>query len=195
VNAAEESAFKRQLDRLWAFSPERLWLRSIGLHRSGHWRLAFLLKQLNSLLYHNSLAPGARVSPDISLGHHSLGIVIHSDVEIGSDAMIWHNVTLVAGRLPRGARGTHGGGNGNAPAAQRSRIVIGDHVTIGANAVLIAPRGRTLTIGNGARVGAGTVVTEDVPRRTTVVGAPPRTYSRPRDRDDGGEQSEVEHSG
>jgi serine O-acetyltransferase len=186
-------SFKHRLRDLWVLSPERLWLLSTRLSRRGSWRTAFALKQLNSLIYHNSLSPEATVAEDISLGHNSLGIVIHSDVEIGRDVMIWHNVTLTAGRLP-GRRGRDPSANGSAP-AERSRIVIGDHVTIGANAVLIAPRGRTLQIGNGARIGAGTVVTEDVPNRATLVGAPPRVFPRPRDRHDGPEPSEMESSG
>jgi serine O-acetyltransferase len=188
-------SFKRLLRSLWVLSPERLWLLSTRLSRRGHRRTAFVLKQLNSLIYHNSLSPEATVAPDISLGHNSLGIVIHSDVEIGHDVMIWHNVTLTAGRLPgRGAHAPSSDGSGS-PSTERARIVIGDHVTIGANAVLIAPRGQTLHIGNGARIGAGTVVTEDVPRRATLVGAPPRMFPRPRDRQDGPEPSEMEPSG
>ncbi len=191
VNRAEERDFKRRLGRIWAFSPERLWLRSIELHRRGHWRLAFLLKQLGSLLYHNSLAPGASVAPDVTLGHNSLGIVIHSDVEIGSGVTIWHNVTLTAGRTP-GRGGAAAEANGAGP-VQRSRIVVEDHATIGAGAVLLAPRGKTLTIGRGARIGANAVVTEDVPNRYTVVPAPVRMLPRPRHRSDG-DTTEVEQT-
>jgi serine O-acetyltransferase len=182
-------AFKRLL------SPERLWLLSIRLHRSGRWRWAFIVKQLNSLIYHNSLAPGASVSPDVSLGHNGLGIVIHSDVEIGRDVMIWHNVTLVAGRKPRRG-GAEQATNGSGPASERrSRIIIEDHVTIGANAVLIAPRGETMRIGRGARIGAGTVVTESLPNRSTLIGAPNRLLDRPKRRGNDDEPTEVEHSG
>jgi serine O-acetyltransferase len=181
VNRAAESAFKRQLDSIWAFSPERLWLLSIRLHGAGHWRAAFLVKQLGGLLYRNSLSPGARVAPDVALGHNGMGIVVHSDVEIGADVTIWHNVTMVAGRVPRNA-GAEPASNGSGP-APRSRIVIEDHVTIGAGAVLIAPRGAVLRIGKGARIGANAVVTEDVENRCTVVPAPVRVLPRPKHRD------------
>jgi len=192
VSDTDLGRFKRQLGGLWVLSPERLWLGSMRLSRRGHWRAAFMLKQLGSLIYHNSLSPEATVAPDISLGHNSLGIVIHSDVEIGRGVTIWHNVTLTAGRLAH--RGQRASANGTGPTLpERSRIVIGDHVTIGTGAVLIAPRGGTLHIGNGARIGAGTVVTEDVPRRATVVGPPPRMYPRPRERHDGPEPTEIEH--
>jgi len=157
---------KLLLRPLWAWSPERLWLLSIALHRRGHWILAFALKQLNGFLYHNSLAPGATVSPDIFLGHNSLGIVINRNVEIGSGVTIWQNVTLAAGRVER--------------AREQGRIIIEDGVKIGANAVVMAPRGGTLRIGRGARVGAGTVVTQDVHAGTVIVSAEPRTFARKR---------------
>lgn len=155
---------KRRLSGLWLFSPERLWLLSISLQRHGHWRLAFAVKQLNTILYHNSLSPKATVSPDIALGHYSHGIVVNGNVEIGEHVKIWHNVTLTAGRRPRG-----GGGDG-----RPSRIVIEQGVKLGTNAVVIAPRGQCLRIGRGARVGAGAIVTGDVPARATVVGPPAR---------------------
>jgi serine O-acetyltransferase len=163
MSAQNLGSLRRMSMRLWLLSPERLWLMSIALQRSGRWRLAFAVKQLNTILYHNSLAPGASVGPDIALGHYSHGIVVNSNVEIGRRVKIWHNVTLTAGRLARGSGSD-----------VRSRIVVEDDVRIGTNAVLIAPRGGTLRIGRGARIGAGAIVTESVPERATVVSPPGR---------------------
>jgi serine acetyltransferase len=176
---ARLQVFKRWLSRFWVFSPERLWLTSIALRKRGHWMLAFWLKQVNTLVYHNSLAPVATVSPDIHLGHNSIGIVVTGSCEIGERVKIWHNVTLSAGRRiraapPSTASGEKGSADGRAFSGPPSRIIIEDDVKIGANAVVIAPRGRTLRIGRGARIGAGTVVTEDVPAGGTMVGPPAR---------------------
>lgn len=166
--------YKRRLRRLWVLSPERLWLASIALAGRGHWLLAFWLKQLNGLIYHNSLAPGATVSPDVFLAHNSLGIVVNRNVEIGSGVTIWHNVTLAAGLVERPRRRAEQAVGREIPPAVRSRIIVEDDVKIGANAVVIAPRGRTVRIGRGAAIGAGTVVTADVPPGRVVVSAPAR---------------------
>jgi serine O-acetyltransferase len=148
-------------------TPERLWLLAIGLRRSGHPRLAKLVKQLNSAIYHNSLGAGAEVAPDVHLGHHGLGTVIHDRVTIRGQVKIWHNVTLAVRATERSDH----------------RIVVEPGVMIGAGATLITPHGRGLRIGRGARVGAGAVVTRDVPDGVTVVGVPARPLPSS-DRDD-----------
>ena len=187
MNRERLQLLKHRLARFWLISPERLWLQSIALQRRGLWVAAFSLKQLNTLLYHNSLSPGASVSPDIRLGHNSIGIVVSGDVEIGARVKLWHNVTLSAGRPLRRpgevtdahraaeANGDRGAGSGRGP---RSRVILEDGVKIGANAVVIPARGHTVRIGRGARIGAGAVVTEDVPAGATVVGAAPRVLAR-----------------
>jgi serine O-acetyltransferase len=139
-------------------SPERLWRVSAWLRRKGLRRPALLIKKLNSVIYHNSLAPGASFSPDIRFGHHGFGTMVHSNVVIGQRVKIWHNVTLAV----RAATGSP------------HRIVIEDDVTIGANAVVVTPHEGSIHIGQGARIGAGAVVTQDVPAGATVVSAPVR---------------------
>ncbi|MEA2141343.1 MAG: serine O-acetyltransferase [Solirubrobacteraceae bacterium] len=140
-----------------AVSPEKLWLLSIALWARGHRRLATLVRNVNSALYHNSLPPGATVSPDIKFGHHSLGTVIHTNVVIGRRVKIWHNVTIA---MRAGAKSPY-------------RIFIEDDVNIGANSVVISPYRRDLRIGRGARIGAGAVVSRDVPPGSTVVSVQP----------------------
>lgn len=52
--------------------------------------------------------------------------------------------------------------------------MIGDDVIIGTGAIVIARPNTGLSIGDGARVGAGAVVTKDVAPGQTVVGVPAR---------------------
>jgi serine O-acetyltransferase len=115
-----------------------------------------LVRNVNSLLYHNSLPPGAVVGPDFRLRHHGFGTVIHTNVVIGQGVRIYHNVTIV---MRAGAKSPY-------------RIYIEDDVLIGANAVVISPERQDLRIGRGARIGAGAVVHADVPAGCVVVSAP-----------------------
>jgi serine O-acetyltransferase len=136
-------------------APERLWLLSIALHRRGHRSLARFVKNVNSAYYHNSLPPQVTLSPDIRLEHHGFGTVVHSNVVIGRRVRIYQNVTIA---VRGGAKSPH-------------RIYIEDDVLIGANAVVISPHHQDLRIGRGARIGAGAVVSADVPPGCSVVSA------------------------
>jgi serine O-acetyltransferase len=134
-------------------TPLKLWRASIALQRRGHGRAARLLSRFNTVLYGNSLSPLAAVAEGVWLGHHAFGTVVQDNVTIGRNVTIWHNVSLEA----------------EGPAD--TRLAIEDDVNIGAGAVIVAEPGTTLRIGRGARVGAGAVVTDDVPSGVTVVAA------------------------
>jgi len=143
-------------------SARRLWVISAALHHGGHPWLARCVKNLNSMLYHNSLPPEIVLSPDVRLGHHGVGTVLHPKVVIGKRVKIFQNVTMAV-----------------RPPTCSEQIVIEDGVVVGANAVIMTPRNRSIRIGRGARVGAGAVVTHDVPPRSIAISAPvevrPRT--------------------
>jgi len=86
-------------------------------------------------------------------------------IQIGDDTQIGHNVVLATidhDLNPQDRRRHYG------------PIVIGKRVWIGANAVIT----RGVTIGDGATIAAGAVVTEDVPENTVVVGVPARTIKQ-----------------
>jgi serine O-acetyltransferase len=150
------------MEKVGVLGPESLWRAAIWLRRRRARWLAKRIKNLNSVLYHNSLASGAVVGDDLYLGHHGMGVVVHDNVVLGHRVKIWQGVTLAV----------------RAPAGSPHRIVIGDDVEIGANAVVITPLGEGLTIGAGARVGAGAAVVHDVPAGATVVGNPARVVRR-----------------
>jgi serine O-acetyltransferase len=134
-------------------SPERIWYLSIAAQRRGHIRLARILKRVNGALYHNSLGIYASVGPHLRLEHHGFGVVVHSNVTIGRRVKIWQYVTLTVGDSP-------------------ARLIIEDDVHIGAHAVIITPRHGTMRIGRAARIGAGAIVTNDVPAGATMVSPP-----------------------
>ena len=136
-------------------TPERIWLTSIRLHRSGWRRAARVLKAINAVVYSTALPPEADVADDVVLWHHGLGIVIHPDTTIGRRVVIAHGVTIAAG----------------APHADSGLgVVIEDGVTIGAGACVIPREGYGLTLGRGCVVGANAVVTKDVAADAVAVG-------------------------
>jgi serine O-acetyltransferase len=147
----------------FVLSSRNLWLLSIAVHRAGYRRLAKAIKYFNAMLYCNSLPPDASsVSPDVGLGHHGFGTVVHPKVIIGRHVKIFHGVTISV----RPPDSTH-------------HVVIEDGVTIGANSVVMTPRNRGIRIGRRSRVGAGAVVTHDVPPETLAVS--PSAELRPRE--------------
>ena len=83
---------------------------------------------------------------------HGMGVVIGETAEIGENVTIYQGVTL--------------GGTGFATGKRHPTVE--DNVTIGSGAKLLGP----ITIGHGAKIGAGAVVIHDVPPNSTVVGNP-----------------------
>jgi serine acetyltransferase len=94
-----------------------------------------------------------RVGPGLSLDH-AYGIVVHPDAVLGSGCVLIQGVTI-------GQKSS--AGENRAP-------MIGDGVTFGANASALGP----IHIGDGARIGAGAVVLQNVPAGATAVGVPAR---------------------
>ncbi len=92
-----------------------------------------------------------RVGPGLTLDH-AYGIVVHPDAVLGSRCVLIQGVTIGRRRAT---------GEQEAP-------VIGDGVSFGANASALGP----IHIGDGARIGAGAVVLQDVPAGATAVGVP-----------------------
>lgn len=93
--------------------------------------------------------------------YHGYCLVIHPETRIGKNVTLRHCVTL-------GNRGT---------ANASGTPVLHDDVEVGAHAIVIGP----VTVGAKAVIGAGAVVTKDVPPGAVVAGNPARVlYFRPR---------------
>ena len=81
-------------------------------------------------------------------------MVIGETAEIGDDVLLYQGVVLGGTTLNKGKR----------------HSTIGNNVVMGAGAVALG----AITIGDGARIGAGSVVVKSVPPGATVVGIPGR---------------------
>jgi len=108
-------------------------------------------------------ADGVSVGNNTDLGPYT---VIYGKVSIGNFVMISPHVMLVAGTHNFDSRAIPMRSQGGAI----QEIVIGDDVWIGANAVILGGR----RIGEGAVIGAGSVVTKDVEPYAIVAGNPAR---------------------
>jgi serine O-acetyltransferase len=99
--------------------------------------------------------PGARIGERFFIDHGS-GVVIGETSEIGDDVMLYHQVTLGATGWWRHDRNHRA----------KRHPTLEDGVTIGVGASILGP----VTIGARSRIGALSIVTEDVPPDSVVVG-------------------------
>jgi serine O-acetyltransferase len=152
-------------------------LHAIAIHRAAHrlWKRglflpARLLSQMSRAVTGIEIHPGARIGEGVFIDH-GMGVVIGETSSVGNNVTMYQGVTLGGTGKERGKR----------------------HPTVEANAVIgvgAAVLG-AVTIGAGARVGAGSVVLKDVPPHATAVGMPARAVSW---RDpESGEMRRLEH--
>jgi serine O-acetyltransferase len=100
---------------------------------------------------------GVEIHPAAVIGKsffidHGAGVVIGETAVIGDRVTLYQGVTLGGTGFQRGKR----------------HPTLRDNVTVGSGAKLLGP----IDVGAGAKVGANTVVVEDVPPGATVVGNP-----------------------
>lgn len=133
---------------------------ALGLHRIAHWlwegRLYFIARLVNHFarfLTAIDIHPGAKIGRHFFLDHGFS--VIGETAEIGDDVTIYQNVTL-------------GGTNPSAGASGKRHPTIRSRVVIGSGAQVLGP----IEVGEGAKIGANSVVTKDVSAGSTVVGIP-----------------------
>jgi bifunctional UDP-N-acetylglucosamine pyrophosphorylase/glucosamine-1-phosphate N-acetyltransferase len=89
---------------------------------------------------------------------------------VGAGSQVHHFSYLGDAELGEGVNVGAGAVTANFDGVAKHRTTIGDGAFIGVDTMLRAP----ITIGPGARTGAGAVVTRDVPPGVTVVGMPAR---------------------
>ena len=133
------------------------WCVSHWLWRRSRRDLALLLQSESSDSLQVSIHPSASMGYSVFLDH-ATGIVIGAFVTIGDEVTILQNVTI--GRMTE---------------APDRAPRIGRAVYLSAGATILGD----ISIGDFAKVGAGSVVTHDVPRGCTAVGVPARLVNCP----------------
>jgi len=109
--------------------------------------IAYLTRSVTGVEIH----PAAQIGKEFFIDHGS-GVVIGETAAIGHCVTLYQGVTL--------------GGTGFQPGKRHPTL--GNNVTVGSGAKLLGP----IAVGDGAKIGANTVVVEDVPSGATVVGNP-----------------------
>jgi serine O-acetyltransferase len=122
-----------------------------ALHESGVPLAPMALSYASRAVTGVEIHPAASIGADLFIDHGS-GVVIGETAEIGDRVTLYQGVTLGGTGFARGKR----------------HPTVEDDVTIGSGAKLLGP----ITVGHCAKVGANSVVIEDVPPNSTVVGNP-----------------------
>jgi serine O-acetyltransferase len=140
-------------------------LHAIWFHRIAHflyrrkwYTTARLLSHLSRWLTGIEIHPGAQIGRRVFIDH-GMGIVIGETSEIGDDCLLYKGVVLGGTTLEK----------------KKRHPTLGNRVIVGSNATILG----AITIGDGARIGSGSVVVKPVPPGATVVGVPGRVIESP----------------
>ncbi len=127
------------------------------LYKKKHYFLARLISQRAARKTGIEIHPGAVIGDGFFIDHGN-GVVIGETTEIGNNVTLYQGVTL--------------GGTGKETGKRHPTVC--DNVMISAGAKVLG----SFTIGEGSKIGAGSVVLEEVPPRSTVVGVPGHVIKR-----------------
>jgi serine O-acetyltransferase len=129
-------------------------------YRVAHWlwkrRIPFVpraLSQFARFVTGIEIHPGAAIGSGLFIDH-GMGVVIGETTEIGDNVTLFQGVTLGGTGKQRGKR----------------HPTLGSNVVVGAGAKVLGP----ITVGDYVKIGANSVVLQDVPDHSTVVGIPGR---------------------
>jgi len=139
-------------------------LHALWFHRIAHffytqkmYFIARVISHIARFLTGIEIHPGAKIGRRVFIDH-GMGVVIGETAEIGDDVLIYKGVVLGGTSLQKGKR----------------HPTIGNSVVIGSNACVLGP----IKIGDGAKIGSGSVVIKDVPPGATVVGVPGKVVEK-----------------
>lgn len=125
-------------------------------HKLWKWKIPVIPRMISTVA---RFLTGIDIHPGATIGRrffidHGMGVVIGETTEIGDDVLLYQGVTL--------------GGTSSKP--EKRHPTLGRGVVVGAGAKVLG----NITLGNYSKVGAGSVVVDDVPDYATVVGIPGR---------------------
>ncbi len=127
------------------------------LYRKGHYFWARYFSQRGVRKTGIEIHPGAEIGEGFFIDHGN-GVIIGETAKIGNNVTMYQGVTL--------------GGTGKEQGKRHPTI--GDNVMISAGAKVLG----SFTVGEGSKIGAGSVVLKEVPPNSTVVGVPGRVVRR-----------------
>ena len=132
-----------------------IWSHRIAhaLHKRKFCFLARIVSQISRFFTGIEIHPGATIGKGLFIDH-GMGVVIGETCEIGDNVTIYQGVTL--------------GGTGKEKGKRHPTVK--DNALISTGAKVLG----AITIGENAKVGGGSVVLQDVPANSTVVGIPGR---------------------
>lgn len=123
----------------------------------GHYFLARLISQRAARRTGIEIHPGATIGKGFFIDHGS-GVIIGETAIVGDNVTLYQGVTL--------------GGTGKETGKRHPTL--GDNVMVSAGAKVIG----SFKVGDNSKIGAGSVVIEEVPPNCTVVGVPGRVVKR-----------------
>ncbi|WP_461819077.1 serine O-acetyltransferase EpsC [Blautia stercoris] len=127
------------------------------LYQNGHYFLARWISQRAARKTGIEIHPGAQIGKGLFIDHGN-GVIIGETAIIGDNVTLYQGVTL--------------GGTGKETGKRHPTLR--DNVMVSAGAKVIG----SFTIGENSKIGAGSVVLEEVPPNCTVVGVPGRIVKR-----------------
>ena len=139
-------------------------VHALAFHRFAHrvWRAGWpvtarFVSHVSRFLTGIEIHPAARLGPGVFIDH-GMAVVIGETAEVSENVTLYQGVTLGGTSLKREKR--H-------PTLERN-------VVVGTGAAVMG----AITVGEGTRIGAGSVVVKDVPPNSVVVGIPGKVISR-----------------
>lgn len=127
------------------------------LYLKRHYFLARYVSQRGARKTGIEIHPGATIGTGFFIDH-GIGVIIGETAQIGNNVTLYQGVTL--------------GGTGKEQGKRHPTV--GDNVMISAGAKVLG----SFRIGENSKIGAGSVVLEEVPPNSTVVGVPGRVVKR-----------------